>query len=111
MFGRPDSPVNALQSLGLISDEQYNTHCNLILTALHDCPTEMPLWPNAANATNVANAALPKASSFSKSQRLIANAMAYMDRYPAWWACRLQCHMHLASHRSCQAGPQIEELE
>ena len=72
--------LKASQSSGLILDDQYTTHCDRVLSALHDRPPETPPRPNATNATNAANTAQPpQTSSPSKSQRSMANSMAYSD--------------------------------
>ena len=72
----PLSELKALLASGLISEELYTTHCERLLSALHDHPPETPPQPNAANA---ANAAKPPQTSPSKSQRSMGNSMAYSD--------------------------------
>ena len=73
----PLSELKALLASGLISEELYTTHCERILSALHDHPPETPPQPNAANAANAAKP--PQTTSPSKSQRSMANSMAYSD--------------------------------
>ena len=69
--------VRPLLTSELISEDLYTTHCDRILSALHDHPPEAPPQPNAANA---ANAAKPlQTTSPSKSQRSMGNSMAYTD--------------------------------
>ena len=49
--------LKALQSSGfmIITDEQYTTHCDRILSALHGRPPETPPRSNAVNAANAAD--------------------------------------------------------
>ena len=73
----PLSELKALLASGLISEELYTTHCERLLSALHDHPPETPPQPNAANAANAAKP--PQTTSPSKSERSLAASMAYSD--------------------------------
>ena len=73
----PLSELKALLASGLISEELYTTHCERLLSALLDHPPETPPQPNAANAANAAKP--PQTTSPSKSERSMANSMAYSD--------------------------------
>ena len=73
----PLSELKALLASGLISEELYTTHCERLLSALHDHPPETPPQPNAANAANAAKP--PQTTSPSKSERSMAMSMAYSD--------------------------------
>ena len=73
----PLSELKALLESGLISEELYISNCERILSARHVHPPETPPQPNAANAANAAKP--PQTTSPSKSERWMANSMAYSD--------------------------------
>ena len=92
--------LKALLTLELISEELCTAHCERILFTIHDHPPEMPLQPNAANA-----AKLPQTTSPSRSQRSMANSMAYsgpngLAEYSVQWLAAKLTGLDLKSQSS-----------